>query len=293
MKKQHSWIYQHQGMFASDTVGPISENQLVALAKKGEIHSNTLVASATRTKNQWVEANKFPPLSKLILAATEEKKLAVIDAKKAAAQSNEVAVSAPPVNGVVAGEKVEKPNAQKEKLTEHLNQFMMSGEQIEFICMQTSKMLLKRDAVVSTNLRFIIAKPKMLGRFEFVDCMWIDLHDAHIKEGVLGSTFEISSNSGSFTMDHLTKKDARKLYQIAQDREQAARWQRRNLEMEEKAAGAMQVNIGTPPGPPQPVVESAGDDPMAKLSKLKQMLDADLIEQAEYDTAKSRILESM
>ena len=35
------------------------------------------------------------------------------------------------------------------------------------------------------------------------------------------------------------------------------------------------------------------DDPMEKLSKLKKMLDAGLIEQAEYDSKKSEILSSM
>ena len=35
------------------------------------------------------------------------------------------------------------------------------------------------------------------------------------------------------------------------------------------------------------------DDPMEKLSKLKKMLDAGLIEQAEYDAKKSEILSSM
>jgi hypothetical protein len=35
------------------------------------------------------------------------------------------------------------------------------------------------------------------------------------------------------------------------------------------------------------------DDPMAKLSKLKQMLDTGLIEQEEYDATKQRILAQM
>ena len=37
----------------------------------------------------------------------------------------------------------------------------------------------------------------------------------------------------------------------------------------------------------------AADDPMARLSKLKQMLDAGLIEQAEYDAVKKEILSKM
>lgn len=44
--------------------------------------------------------------------------------------------------------------------------------------------------------------------------------------------------------------------------------------------------------PPQPAQETAGD-PMATLSKLKQLLDAGLIDQAEYDAKKADILSRM
>ena len=295
-KQQHRWTYQLQGAFSSDPVGPITESQLVGLTKEGTIKANTLVASPTRTKNQWVTAAKFPPLSKLLDEATEAKRAAVVGAKQTAIEAKQLAVVAQTEDDVIVAE-VQQSSSQKDKLIERLSQFLMTGEQVEFVCMQTIKMLLKRDAIVSTNMRFIIAKPKLLGRFEFVDCMWIDLFDAHVKENMLGSTFEISSNEGKYTIENLSKKDARRIYQIAQDREQAVRWQRRNLAMEEKAAGAMQVNINQPTSPmpvaPALPIQPAADDPMVKLAKLKQMLDAGLIEQTEFDATKARVLESM
>ena len=281
----HQWTIQHQGMLASDPVGPIPEAKLVRMAKAGEIKNNTLVVSPSRTKNKWVEAKSFAPLAKMIAEASQQ--VAVVEATV-------VQPSSPSTMPAVPATQSTQDDSQNAKMRERVTDFLMTGESIEYVCMQTKKMALKRDGIVITNMRFIMAKPKMLGRFEFIDCMWIDLHSAHVKEGMLGSTFQISSNETSYWMDHLSKKDARKVYQIAQDREQAVRWQRRSLEMEERAAGAMQVNIGQPIQEPAPVSEQRqpSEDPMEKLAKLKKMLEAGLIEQAEYDATKARILDS-
>lgn len=51
--------------------------------------------------------------------------------------------------------------------------------------------------------------------------------------------------------------------------------------------GAQQTPTGTPPPPPPP---APTEDPVARLTQLKTMLDADLITQADYDAAKAKIL---
>jgi membrane protease subunit (stomatin/prohibitin family) len=49
---------------------------------------------------------------------------------------------------------------------------------------------------------------------------------------------------------------------------------------------------GTPPPPPPPVAPAApaAEDPVAKLAKFKEMLDAGLITQEDYDAAKNKVL---
>lgn len=56
--------------------------------------------------------------------------------------------------------------------------------------------------------------------------------------------------------------------------------------------GALQQStaVGSVADAAQPVATSADDDPMARLTKLKQMLDAELITQADYDAAKAKVL---
>ena len=51
-------------------------------------------------------------------------------------------------------------------------------------------------------------------------------------------------------------------------------------------------SAGTPPPPPPPAAPAApaADDPVAKLAKFKEMLDAGLITQDDYDAAKNKVL---
>lgn len=58
-------------------------------------------------------------------------------------------------------------------------------------------------------------------------------------------------------------------------------------------AGAMQQSTAAANNPPPAAAAPAADDPLAKLTQLKKMLDAGLIEKAEYDTKKKELLEKM
>ena len=85
-------------------------------------------------------------------------------------------------------------------------------------------------------------------------------------------------------IDDLVKEQARRLYAIAQEMEENVREELRMREMEEKraAAGGIVVQGATS--------QSAGEDPMQALSKLKQLADAGLITTDEYEAKKKEIL---
>jgi hypothetical protein len=62
-------------------------------------------------------------------------------------------------------------------------------------------------------------------------------------------------------------------------------------------AGSWASLVATPPAaaaplpPPPPAAPAApAEDPVAKLAKFKEMLDAGLITQADYDAAKNKVL---
>jgi membrane protease subunit (stomatin/prohibitin family) len=57
--------------------------------------------------------------------------------------------------------------------------------------------------------------------------------------------------------------------------------------------GALQQPTAVPaqvPGPQDPPAKEPAEDPVAKLTQMKQMLDAGLITQDDYDAAKAKLL---
>lgn len=170
---------------------------------------------------------------------------------------------------------------------------LMTGEEIRYIAVQQKPVAnLAPDAIVLTTKRFMWFKMKLLGRYDFADYVWRDLRDARITEGMLGATITfIVSNNERLKVDYLPKKQAREVYRFAQEMEEAALELRRARWLEEQRATAggttisVQNNAGQQPG--------GAHDPVAKLTQLKQMLDAGLISQAEFDSKKAELLASM
>ncbi|WP_162006506.1 PH domain-containing protein [Roseimaritima sediminicola] len=153
------------------------------------------------------------------------------------------------------------------------------------------------DAVVLTNRRFIFFRQKMLGRMDFIDCIWMHVANVHMKENLVGATITLRGQSGRVEcIDYLPKIQARRVYRVAQEMEEKMIEFRRDRMMEEQRNAANQVvvqNAIAPNSAPSPAPAQSGSDPVVKLQQIKQMLDAGLIEQEEYDRKKASILETM
>jgi hypothetical protein len=168
------------------------------------------------------------------------------------------------------------------------------GEEILYIAVQHRPVLnLTPEYVVLTSKRFIIFRPKLLGGMAFEDFPWLTLWDATLKEGMLGSSLSFRLMNRLVTVDHLPKAQARALYRYCQEQEEHARTQRRAMELEERRASAGGVVVQTSPTPqslPTAPPTQPTDDPVAVLGKLKQLLDAGLVTQSEYDAKKAEVL---
>ena len=180
-----------------------------------------------------------------------------------------------------------------EKISGKLNALLMNGEEIEYIAVQKRPAVnLSPDAVALTNKRIIFCRPKNLGlSMEFQDYIWKDIHDCHMKEGMLGAEFSMRTVKGVVNkIDYLPKIQARKLYTVAQEQEEKQREYRRQLDLEDRRAAAGNISVTTAahpaPGSSQPVA----DDPLSALQKLKSLLDNQLIDQSEFDNKKKEIL---
>lgn len=184
-----------------------------------------------------------------------------------------------------------------EAVHDKITQLLTTGEEILYIAVQARPVInISPDCVVLTSKRFILYRPSLLGKVEFEDYIWRELHDAKLEENMLGATLTMHTMEGKeLTMDHLPKAQARRLYALAQEMEEKTIEERRQREMEEKRAAAGGIMLGgatlpaTPPPPPTP----APDDPLLVLKKLKDMLDAGLITDTEYEAKKAEILSRM
>jgi len=170
---------------------------------------------------------------------------------------------------------------------------LTSGEQIEYIAVQKKPIVnIAPDGIILTNKRLMIVRPKLLG-MTFQDYIWRDIGNVHMSEQMLTATITCTVAGGTpLKIDSIPKKQARKIYGIAQEKEERVREERRARDMEEKRAAAGGITIaaaGQMPG----VAAPAADDPMAILGKLKSMLDAGLIQPQEFEAKKAEVLSRM
>ena len=178
-------------------------------------------------------------------------------------------------------------------IAEDVGKVLTPNEQILYVATQNlAAMSVKPDAAVATTNRLILYRPSVLGRVEFQDVQWQDVRNARISQGVLSTTFAVDTVDGrTLQMSELGKEQAKRLYAVGQQMEQEWREKRRIREMEEARAKSGGVVLGSSPllgGAP-----AAGEDPVARLAKAKQMLDQGLISETEYDALKARILNTL
>lgn len=182
-----------------------------------------------------------------------------------------------------------------EKILPRVAEYCTSNEEIKYIAVQkkTLNINLSPDCIALTNKRIILIRPKTMGlSLDFKDYSWMSVADVHMKESFFGATMTVKTVDGRIdSMENIPKSQARKLYRFAQEMEEGKKEERRQRDLEDKraaAGGGIVINNSTSASPsPQ------ADDPMEKLTKLKSLLDAGVINQEEFDTKKSDILAKM
>ncbi|AOL21042.1 hypothetical protein MOU_11404 [Xanthomonas citri pv. malvacearum str. GSPB1386] len=182
------------------------------------------------------------------------------------------------------------------KILPRITELLTRDEQVEYIAVQKKIVMnFSPDAVVLTNRRFIVVYPKLLG-MTFRDFPWREVLDVHMSEQMLGATIMCRTTQGAYaSIDSLPKKQARRVYAYAQQVEESAYEKRQQLEIDKLRAATGGVVVHAPGThgaamPSQASAVPASDDPVQVLSKLKQLLDAGLITQDEFDAKKTEVL---
>lgn len=223
-------------------------------------------------------------------------RFASIDA--AAMFQNDVATIVPTAKDRTGGASG-TPRAADGTVQQAISSILMPNEAVLAIAPQDPKApAVRKAAAIATSHRLIFYRPGLTaGSFNFDDIRWQDIQDTQLRQGMLFADLIVRRTNGQvLSVDKLEKAAARSLYTIAQQQEHEWHERRRQRQMEEDRArsGGVIVHAGpamaTPPVPAPTAAAQVKEDPVERLSKLKRMLDAGLIEQSEYESTKARIL---
>lgn len=187
-----------------------------------------------------------------------------------------------------------------------LRGLLVPGESLQAYAVQRRIFALahRRVVVGATTGRFISLTRHLFGGYTLADVRWQDLHDASLNEGILGADLRITSSAmgdlasadkpgQSATYQGLRKEEARRVYRVCQGQEQAWREKRRIRDLDEMRARSGGIQLGSASAPLAAPVGDSNDDPGARLRRAKEMLDAGLITDAEYEAIKARIVERL
>jgi hypothetical protein len=190
----------------------------------------------------------------------------------------------------------ERPLAQ-------LRSVLIPGETVEAwaIQMRPFALLHRRLLIAATSGRLIVLSRRLLGGFDVTTIRWQDLEEVTLHVGMLSADLAVRAGkatdlaslatTGSQRVEFggLRRDQAQAVYRICQSQDQAWREKRRVRELEELRArsGGIQVSSGT-----LGVGAAAESDAVRRLQEAKQMLDARLISDAEYEAIKARIISS-
>ncbi|MBS1369663.1 MAG: hypothetical protein HPZ91_06865 [Lentisphaeria bacterium] len=175
------------------------------------------------------------------------------------------------------------------KMYDRAEKILTRNETIEYIALQKKLLFnISPDALVLTNRRVIVMEVGLLGTVRIWDLIWRELLDARLDIGVFRSRIILSTTRGDKFIMNILKLPASKAYGILQEQEERTAEERRQRSIEESraAAGGVVVNA---PGTPAPG-GAAANDCVTALKQLKELLDAGLITQGEYESKRQSVL---
>ncbi len=198
-------------------------------------------------------------------------------------------------------------DAGLERPLEYLRSVLIPTETLEAWAVQRRLFALahRRQLVAATSGRMIMISRNLLGGFDVSDIRWQDLEEVTLHVGVFGADLVIRAGnatdlasqgaSGSRRLEFLglRKDQGQAVYRICQAQDQAWREKRRVRELEELRArsGGIQVSSGgTAMGSVGAGVGATQSDAVRRLQEAKQMLDARLITDSEYEAIKAKIV---
>jgi Bacterial PH domain len=185
-----------------------------------------------------------------------------------------------------------------------LQGLLTSGETLEAWAAQRRIYALthRRVCIAATSGRFISLQRRLFGGYDSSDIRWQDLKEARISAGIIAADLTLVAQSSSdlnigaevnriLSFEGLNKDQAQSMYRICQQHDQVWREKRRVRELEELRAksGGVQIS-GAAAGYSGTDSAGAESEPTRRLRQAREMLDAKLISDSEFESIKAKIV---
>jgi hypothetical protein len=188
-----------------------------------------------------------------------------------------------------------------------LQGLLTSGETLEAWAAQRRIYALthRRVCIAATSGRFISLQRRLFGGYDSADIRWQDLKEARISAGIIAADLTLIAQSSSdlnigaevnriWSFEGLNKNQAQAMYRICQQHDQVWREKRRVRELEELRAksGGVQIS-GASAGYSGTDAAGTESEPTRRLRQAREMLDAKLISDSEFESIKAKIVSGL
>jgi hypothetical protein len=187
-----------------------------------------------------------------------------------------------------------------------LRGLLTTGETLEAWAVQHRLYALthRRMCIAASSGRFISLTRRLLGGYESADIRWQDLKETRISAGILAADLTLVAQSSSdlnigsevnrvWTFSGLRKDQAQAMYRICQQHDQVWREKRRVRELEELRAKSGGVQIGAGQSAYSGADAGAESEPTRRLRQAREMLEAKLISDSEFESIKAKIVSGL
>src|SRR3984957_4212239 len=187
-----------------------------------------------------------------------------------------------------------------------LQGLLTSGETLEAWATQRRLYALthRRALIAATSGRFISLSRRLFGGYDSADIRWQDLKETRISAGIIAADLTVIAQSSSdlnigaevnrvWSFEGLRKDQAQAMYRICQQHDQVWREKRRVRELEELRAKSGGVQISGASQAYSSDAAGAESEPARRLRQAREMLEAKLISDSEYESIKAKIVSGL
>jgi len=162
----------------------------------------------------------------------------------------------------------------------------------------------RRVCIAATSGRFISLNRRLFGGYESADIRWQDLKETRISAGIIAADLTLVAQDRSdlnigaevnriWVFNGLEKDQAQGMYRICQQHDQIWREKRRVRELEELRAKSGGMQIGGQAAYGGADAPGAESEPVRRLRQAREMLEAKLISDSEFESIKAKIVSSL